>query len=113
MHGRQGKGFAFTLSDSGTELLHVSYSAENHAFITDRKEIALQPGDLATLHALVDGSVIETILGERIGYTKRFYYTGRPAPDIGSRADKNHVKMSAWKAAPISPNRLTTPAHTA
>ena len=37
--------------------------------------IALQPGDVPTLHAFVDGSVIELILGERIGYTKRFYYT--------------------------------------
>ena len=72
-----GKSFEFTLSNGDSELLHVSYSAEKHAFVAEGKEIALQPTDLPTLHAFVDGSVIELILSERIGWTKRFITPAR------------------------------------
>jgi beta-fructofuranosidase len=52
--------------------------------------------------------VIELILGERIGYTKRFYYEGSTAPDIRVHATgKGEVTMNAWKIEPISNNRLT------
>jgi hypothetical protein len=59
----------------------------------------------------VDGSVIELILGGRIGYTKRFYYAGA-APDVPVFAESQDesVEISAWSIAPISDNRLTTPA---
>jgi beta-fructofuranosidase len=94
-----------------TELLRVSYSAETHSFIADGKQIALQPDDLPELHAFVDGSVIELIVGERIGYTKRFYYPGSLAPDIVVHASGlGSVRLDAWKISPISTNRLTTPA---
>lgn len=109
--GAKGKGFEFTLSDGASELMRVTYSAENHAFVADGTEIVLQPGDLPRLQALVDGSVIELILGERIGYTKRFYYQGATAPDVRAWAyGDGQVKMTAWKIRPISQNRLTTPA---
>jgi beta-fructofuranosidase len=105
--GERGKSFEFTLSTAAGELLRVSYSAAQHTFTADGHEIALQPGDAPTLHAFVDGSVIELIAGERIGWTKRFYYEG-PAPDV--RAWAGGATLSAWKMAPISDNRLTTPA---
>ncbi len=108
--GTIGKSFEFTLSNSGSEFLRVTYSAEKHAFVAEGNEIALQPTDVPTLHAFVDGSVIELILGERIGLTKRFYYPGTIAPDIGARANGTDVKMTAWEIKPISQNRLTTPA---
>jgi beta-fructofuranosidase len=109
--GVKGKTFNFILSTDSVELLHVSYSAEKHAFVADGKEIALEPEDAPTLHAFVDGSVIELIVSERIGYTKRFYYTEETAPDIQVSVPENGVKLNAWKIMPISHNRLTTPAY--
>ena len=108
--GIKGKGYEWTLTHGETEVLRVSYSGEKHSFMTDGKEIALQEGDMPTLHAYVDGSVVELILGERVGYTKRFYYQETAAPDVRASATGDHVEMSAWKIAPISPNRLTSPA---
>jgi beta-fructofuranosidase len=108
--GEADKDFSFSMSGGEAELMTVNYSAENHSFNANGKVIALQPGDAPTLHAFVDGSVIELILGERIGYTKRFYYTSAAAPDIVVSAHGGPVKIDAWKVAPISDNRLTTPA---
>jgi beta-fructofuranosidase len=101
--------FEFTMSDGDGELVKVSYSAEKHTMIADGHEVVLEAGDEPTVHGFVDGSVIELILGERIGYTKRFYYTGA-APDVKVYAGGGTVKMEAWTIAPISGNRLTTPA---
>jgi len=107
--GARGKSFDFTLStDHGDELLRVRYSAEKHAFTTEGREVALQASDAPTLHAFVDGSVMELIAGERVGITKRFYYQG-PAPDVRAWVSGG-AKLLAWKIAPISDNRLTTPA---
>lgn len=109
--GTREREMQFTMSSGGAELLRVSYSPEKHAFLIDDKEIALQPKDTPTLHAFVDGSVIELILGDRIGYTKRFYYEGTTAPDVMVHATgTGEVKMTGWKITPISKNRLTTPA---
>ena len=107
--GTVGKSFEFSLSNGGSELIRVSYSAEKHAFVAGGKEIALQPADVPTLHAFVDGSVIELILSERIGWTNRFYYSGTKAPDIGAWANGTDVRMAAWEIKPISQDRLTTP----
>jgi beta-fructofuranosidase len=104
----------FTMGYGDTQLLKADYSAETHAFTVDGKQIQLQPSDEPTLHAFVDGSVIELIVGERIGYTRRFYFDDKVAPDILVHAlGGSAMKMNAWKIAPISPNRLTTPARTA
>ena len=100
-----------SLSTDSAELLHVSYSAEKHAFVAGGKEVALDPSDEPTLHAFVDGSVVELILSLRIGYRKRFYNTGETAPDVHAWAHPTGVKMTAWKIMPISQNRLTTPAY--
>jgi beta-fructofuranosidase len=108
--GIKGKSFDFTLSTDSVELLHVSYSAEKHAFVADGKDIVLESNDEPTLHVFVDGSVIELNVSERIGYTKRFYHSGSTAPDILVRTHENEAKLTAWRIAPISPNRLTTPA---
>ena len=100
----------FTMSAGGAELLRVSYSPEKHAFLVEDTEIALQPRDIPALHAFVDGSVVELILSERAGYTKRFYYEGATAPDVKVLAmGTSEVKMKGWKIGPISSNRLTTP----
>jgi beta-fructofuranosidase len=106
--GAARTSFTLTLSDGANELMHVDYSPQAHRFTADDKEISLEPGDSPTLHAFVDGSVIELILGERIGYTKRFYTTRSTAPDIVVAATgAGDVALQAWKIAPISPNRLT------
>jgi beta-fructofuranosidase len=108
-----GKDFLFRMSDGALELLKVTYDAGSHSFLADGKTIALQAGDAPVVHGYVDGSVIELILGERIGYTKRFYYVEAVAPDIEVVANgAGMIRMDAWKIAPISDNRLTTRART-
>ena len=106
-----GKDFSLTLSTPEAELLHVAYSAQNHAFTLDNKEFPLQQNDAPTLHAFVDGSVIELIAADRIGYTKRFYYPESTAPDIVVIAHGT-TSLDAWKIAPISDDRLTSPPRT-
>jgi beta-fructofuranosidase len=106
--GTAQQDFTFTMTTSAAELMHVSYSAAKHSFTADGKDIALEPTDEPTLHAFVDGSVIELILGQRIGYTKRFYYPEKTAPDV--QVSLSAGTLNAWKIRPISDNRLTTPA---
>jgi beta-fructofuranosidase len=104
--GTKGKAFTFRMSDGAAELMKVAYEPETHTFSADGKTIALEPGDEATVHAYVDGSVIELILGGRIGFTKRFYYTEVVAPDIVVVADGT-ARMEAWRVKAISGDRLT------
>jgi beta-fructofuranosidase len=86
----------------------VSYSSAQHSFTVDGKETALRIGDIPALHAYVDASVIEVILGQRIGYTKRFYYDGAMAPKIAvTVTGSSGLRLQAWNVSPISPNRLT------
>ncbi len=103
-----GDRFELTMSEGDAELLRVSYSPETHRMEADGKEIQLKAGDVPTIHAFVDGSVVEIVLGERIGYTKRFYYTHAVAPDVLVRVTGGGVRMQAWMIAPISKDRLTT-----
>jgi beta-fructofuranosidase len=109
--GIKGSPLEFQMNDRENALMHISYSPATHSFLADGKEIKLEVGDVPTIHAYVDGSVIEVILGERIGYTKRFYYTDGIAPDItASVTGAPRIMLDAWKILPISNNRLTTPA---
>jgi beta-fructofuranosidase len=111
--GSRGGPMQFTMHDGDTELLKAEYSPETHSFVVDGKQITLSPSDEPTLHAYVDGSVIELIVSERIGYTKRFYYPGSIAPDIAVNATgAADIKMKGWQIAPISKDRLTTPVFT-
>lgn len=92
-----------------SELLRIEYDPATHGFLADGKKIALKPGDTPQLHAYVDGSVIEVIVSQRAGYTKRFYYSQTTALDITVRIiGGTRVTADAWKIDPISNNRLTT-----
>jgi beta-fructofuranosidase len=105
--------FFIQSSTDNSELVHVAYAPEKHAFIADGNEIALEANDPPQLHAYVDGSVIELIVGQRVGYTKRFYYSQTMAPDITVRiigGTDAGITANAWVITPISNNRLTTPA---
>jgi beta-fructofuranosidase len=107
----EGGDFTVTLRSQAAELLRVSYAGGRMSF--DGKQVDLLPGDTPRLHGYVDGSVIELLVNGRIGYTKRFYYTEATAPDIG--VDLVHhpdaiTSGNVWAIAPISSNRLTTPA---
>jgi beta-fructofuranosidase len=111
--GRKGAAMQFAIKLNETDLLHATYVPDTHKFILEGKEIALEPTDLPSLHAYVDGSVIELIVSERIGYTKRFYYAGSVAPDIEvSATGSGDVRLTGWKISPISKDRLTTPKFT-
>jgi beta-fructofuranosidase len=107
--GGSGKSFEVSVTTGKGELIHITYLSEKHSFLADGHEIVLQPRDQPTLHAFVDGSVIEMIFGERIGYTKRFYYEGTTAPDVRVHAiGSGVITMDAWKVRSISGDRLTT-----
>jgi beta-fructofuranosidase len=108
--GSKDKDFKLRLGENG-ELATVEYSAAAHSMRIGGKEIALQPTDVPTIHGFIDGSVIELILAQRIGCTKRFYYQGA-APGVAAFVESSDpaLKLAAWSVKPISPNRLTTPA---
>lgn len=92
-----------------SEILHIAYDPAKHAFLVDGKEITLESEDTPQLNAYVDGSVIEVIVSQRAGYTRRFYYSQTVAPDITVRIiGGSQIKADAWKINPISNNRLTT-----
>jgi beta-fructofuranosidase len=111
--GSRSGTMEFRMHFASSELLQATYTPEAHKFVVDGKEIALESGDIPSLHAYVDGSVIELIISERIGYTKRFYYPGSTAPDIRVLAlGATDVKLTGWKISPISKDRLTTPKFT-
>ena len=111
--GKLREGFTFTMSDGTAEFLKISYEPQTHTFHADGHTIALKAGDLPTLHAYVDGSVVETILGRRVGLTKRFYYSETTAPEIDvTFLGAGLLEMHAWKIAPITNDRLTTSKHT-
>ncbi len=110
--GKPASDFECNLSTGSLSLMTIAYSAAAHSFTVDDKTIALEPGDIPQLHAFVDGSVIELILSERVGYTKRFYYESAVAPDIDI-ALKGPATLRLWNVKPISNDRLTTPARTA
>ncbi len=105
--GSRGSSFTFTLSDGTTTLLNVTYSAEKHTIEADEKKITLKPNDEPTLHAFVDGSVIELVVSERIGYTKRFYYAMNTAPDVRVEVQGEGATLRLWKVSAISPDRLS------
>jgi beta-fructofuranosidase len=106
--GGRDKSFDLTFTDGDKQLVSVSYSAADHTITADGHTIRLEQSDVPSVHAFVDGSVIELMLGERIGYTKRFYYTAATAPDILA-STSDGPKLQAWAMMPISKNRLTTP----
>jgi hypothetical protein len=68
----------------------------------------LQTSDGPTLHALIDGSVIELIVSGPIGYTKRFYYEASTAPEVTCVAAGAEILFDARNIASISGDRLTT-----
>ncbi len=119
--GTPGSPFTLTARQAGGggEILKVTYVPERHVLLAvggadAGKEVALAPGEPPAVHAFVDGSVIEMILGGagggRAGYTGRFYYDGPRAPTIQVRVEGAGVRMMAWRVLPISSNRLTSPA---
>ncbi len=108
--GSVSHDFELTFRNGDTLLAQVNYVADTHSLTADGHTIALQPGDDPQVHAFLDGSVLEMNLGERVGYTKRFYYADSTAPNVSVVATgRQPLKLQAWKIAPISKNRLTTP----
>lgn len=106
--GKRDSELEFSASFGSSELLRISYSPTQRVMSVDDKKLVLQPSDAPTIHVFVDGSVVEVILGERAGYTKRFYYSGPLAPDITLNAVGSGISLNGWKISPISANRLTT-----
>ncbi len=109
--GARNSSLEFTATDGISELLRISYVATKNVMLADGKKIQLEPGDIPEVHAFVDGSVIEIIVSQRVGFTKRFYYAHAQAaaPDVRIRVAGGNFKADAWRITPISKDRLTTP----
>ena len=102
---------AVTLPDDGQEILHIAYQPDARTIALDRTMLPLEPTDQLTMHAYIDGSVIELIVNRQLSYTKRFYYPGPTSPNIAislKGATEPDTHLSIWQLAPISNNRLTT-----
>jgi beta-fructofuranosidase len=108
----QPEGFICSLQDAAgsEELIRIAYHAESRSLFAGAKEIPMLPGETPKLHVYVDGSVICVLINERVGYTKRFYYSQKQAPDITVTFQGEGIQAQAWKVKPISRDRLTTPA---
>jgi beta-fructofuranosidase len=101
-----------TNAADGSEIARMAYAPATNSFTSGSREVRLSAGSPVRIHGYVDGSVIEMILGERIGDTRRFYYPQTSAPDIVVRVEGAGVRVDGWKIAPISNNRMTTVAAT-
>ncbi|WP_446743254.1 glycoside hydrolase family 32 protein [Silvibacterium acidisoli] len=106
--GTNESSIEFTVSMGGQELLKATYDPKQNAWIAEGRTYQLQGKNPPTIHAYADGSIIETMLSEELGYTKRFYYTEAIAPDLTVRASGSGIHAEAWAIKPISPDRLTT-----
>jgi beta-fructofuranosidase len=108
--GKRDADMKLSIVSESVVLVEAEYSSKQHAWVVEGKRIILQASDTPKVHGFVDGSVIEVILSERVGYTKRFYYPGASAPDITIRVDGTSHTLNAWKISPISDDRLSTAA---
>ncbi|GAC1415285.1 MAG: glycoside hydrolase family 32 protein [Acidobacteriaceae bacterium] len=108
--GLRGSSFEATIAAESAELIHVSYNSAANRMTVNGTSIQLESSDIPSFHAFVDASVIELILSNRIGYTKRFYHNGSKAPDLQVRLSGSGVRAEGWTIKPISADRLTTPA---
>ncbi len=110
--GAPRRAFTFTMRAGDAELLKVTYEPKSQVLHADEREIALEAGERPVLHAYVDGSVVELILAERVGYTKRFYTAQSVAPDIVAPdivvVAQGAERMAAWRVKAISDDRLTS-----
>lgn len=97
-----------TNAADGSEIARTAYAPATNSFTSGSREVKLSAGSPVRIHGYVDGSVIEMILGERIGDTRRFYYPQSSAPDIVVRVEGAGVRVDGWKIAAISKDRMTT-----
>jgi beta-fructofuranosidase len=101
-------------SDEAKRWISLRYDpAQPHQISVDDKiiPVALAEGEELELHFYIDGSVIELVINRQAANTKRFYYSGSKAPEIGvsipgSLQPLTH--LSLWQLSPISADRLTT-----
>lgn len=104
--GQKGQPFSLTLTDQALDILHIAYDPLHHAFSVNGSEVFLHDQDRPTVRLFVDGSIAETVLGERIGYTSRFYSATHPALNI--KVTSAGSAFRAWTVRPISADRLST-----
>jgi beta-fructofuranosidase len=106
--GRRDAPLRLLVKVGATELVEVAYIPGEGSMLVDGKKVPLEAADVPSVHAFVDGSVMELILCERTGLTKRFYYPGGVAPDVVLQATGTGFELMGWRISPISSNRLTT-----
>ena len=100
-------------SPSGKWMVLKFDPAHSGRVLIDNQAIPLSGKNMSglELHFFIDGSVMELILNGEAAFTKRFYYPGNQAPEIGIRcsdSSANGLSISIWQLEPISRDRLTT-----
>lgn len=107
-------GLSLVGQQEATPWLTVQYTSARPGEIRfDGKTVPLASdshGELE-LHFYIDGSVIEAFVNHDAAYTKRFYYSGAAAPQLGIKIDGKTGDLSElmlWQLSPISSDRLTT-----
>ncbi|MEG9436132.1 glycoside hydrolase family 32 protein [Edaphobacter sp. HDX4] len=89
--------------------LEFDPSYPESVFIDGRPlKLSMGKDEVVEIRLHIDGSVIELIVGERIAWTKRFYYDS-PAQDAVLRweGDGSLESVVSWSLKPISATRLT------
>ena len=101
-------------SASGAPLLTCRYDpAHPGEVIVDDQVVPVFGGaeHSLILRFFIDGSVIESFVNGQSAYTKRFYYPGHSAPQVGLQITgkiTNLSNLSMWQMSPISSDRLTS-----
>jgi beta-fructofuranosidase len=117
---RSGAPFRFTLhrtdgaGEGSGDFLSIHYNpATSNQITVDGQQIPIEPqnGRDLQLHMFIDGSVVELLVNQCAAYTKRFYFAGSTAPEIGMRVEGHSAeltKLEVWQLSPISHDRLTS-----
>jgi beta-fructofuranosidase len=106
--GQGSTGWSLQIHLPAGDPLELRYSPDRHAFLFEANEVLLHPAESPSVHAFVDGSVVEILIAGSHSLTRRFYYEGEAAPDILIQVTGGPVQLHAWPISPISPDRLTS-----
>lgn len=105
--GAKQDSFEIIIRNGESEILTIRYSADEHVFMIGPEKLSFHATDMPAIHGFIDGSVVELLIAERIGYTKRFYYTGTAMPNVEIHVEGKGARLNAWAVTSISSNRMT------
>lgn len=98
---------------SGESLLSFSYdpALPGEIVVNQRRLLIARSGSRIEISSFIDGSAVETFIDRRSCFTRRFYYRGERAPELGIAVTGKASgirQVVLWQMTPISADRLTT-----